>query len=185
MIDVRHWWPDHIYNMKEFQQIRAAYNKELYLYWLELKKWLDDMHLDTMSEDECAYWEKLTGLRLVGSETLEDRRRAIKGRLTSSLPYDEQRFNEVLTVMCGEGLYTLNIDKENKQLSVGILLAAVADPGYISDLMRDMAPADMVVRVYMAYNRWSRFQTETWASAWDSGADSWQDVKSNRKWQED
>ena len=185
MIDVKHWWPDHIYGMKEFQQIRKAYNKELYLYWLELKKLLDDMHLDTMSEDECAYWEKLIGLKPAGNETLDDRRRAIKGRLTSSRPYDERRFNEVLTTICGEGLYELEIDKENKQLSVGVRLAAVADLGYIYNLMRDMAPADMVVTVYMAFNRWSRFQTETWASTWDSGADSWQTVKSDRKWQED
>lgn len=184
MIDVKHWLPDHIYNIEEFQQICKAYNKELYLYWCALKEWRDDLHIDTMSEDECKYWEKLTGLKLTGSETLDDRRRAIKGRLTSSLPYDERRFHEVLTAICGEDLYELIIDKVNKKLSAGIKLAAIVDFKYITDLLREMTPADMIVRVYMAYNRWSRFKPITWAETWNQGADTWDDVKANAKWQE-
>ena len=55
----------------------------------------------------------------------------------------------------------------------------------VYEIMRAMAPADVDVIVRIIYNRRSRFAPITWTETWDSGADTWDDVKANEKWQEE
>ena len=181
-VDTIHYFPEHISSIEEFHGIADAYDTELRLLWVALGLQYRNQYFDTMDADTCTRWEKLIGITLVGDETLFERRIQIKGRWTSSLPYTEPKFHEVLQSMVGE-YYTLAIDVPTKELDVGILLAEVLKVDYVYEIMRAMAPADMIVNVRVVYNRWSRFQEETWDTLWDEGADTWDDVKANAKWQ--
>lgn len=181
-VDTIHYFPQHIKNIEEFERIAAAYDKELRLIWAALGAQQENQYFDTMDEHTCARWESLIGIKLVGDETLAERRIAIKGRWTSSLPYTEPKFHEVLKAMVGD-YYTLNISVQQKVLKVGIFLAQMLKVDSVYDIMRAMAPADMDVLVKIIYNKWSRFQHETWNTTWNSGADTWDDVKQNAKWQ--
>ena len=181
-VDTIHYFPEHISSSEEFQGIADAYDTELRLLWAALGLQYRNQYFDTMDADTCTRWEKLIRITLVGDETLFERRIQIKGRWTSSLPYTEPKFHEVLQSMVGE-YYTLAIDVPTKELDVGILLAEVLKVDYVYEIMRAMAPADMIVNVRVVYNRWSRFQEETWDTLWDEGADTWDDVKANAKWQ--
>ena len=117
--------------------------------------------MDSMEDAECAYWENLMQIRLTGEETLEDRRRNIKGRWVSSLPYTQKKFREVLDAMIGEKYYKLEINQQEKYLKVSLMLEAISKDDYIYDLMRAMAPADMVVKVMIIYNRHRSFKPYT------------------------
>ena len=183
-VNTGHYYPPHIKNIEEYKRIIVAYDKELRLLWAALGTQYDNQYFDTMDEATCARWEKLIGIQLVGDETLFERRIQIKGRWTSSLPYTEPKFHEVLQSMVGD-YYTLAVSVPDKELNVGILLAEVLKIDYVYEIMRAMAPADMVVNVRVVYNRWSRFQEETWNTLWNNGADTWNDVKANAKWQEE
>ena len=182
-VDTIHYFPEHISNIEEFQKIADAYDTELRLLWAALGLQYRNQYFDTMDADTCARWEKLIGITLVGDETLFERRITIKGRWTSSLPYTEPKFHEVLISMVGEDYYQMTIDVPTKALSVGILLAEVLKVDYVYEIMRAMAPADMTVTVWVVYNRWNRFKNLTWDDLWDEGADTWDDVKANAKWQ--
>ncbi len=183
-VNTIHYFPKHISSIEEFQRIAEAYDAQLRLIWQALGAQYENQYFDTMDEDTCARWESLIGIQLVGDETLPERRMMIKGRWASSLPYTEPKFHEVLKSMVGD-YYTLSISVQQKLLSVGIMLAQVLKVNTVYDIMRAMAPADMDVIVKIIYNRWSRFVALTWDTVWDSGADSWSDVKQNSKWQED
>ena len=182
-VDTIRYFPEHISNIEEFQRIANAYDIELRLLWQVLGAQYENQYFDTMDEATCERWENLIGIKLIGDETLTERRIAIKGRWTSGLPYTKPKFHEVLKAMVGN-YYTLEIDVQQKLLKVGILLAQMFKVNSVMDIMRAMAPADMDVIVRIVYNRWSRFQTETWADTWNNGADTWDDVKQNAKWQE-
>lgn len=183
-VDTIHYYPQHIRNIEEFQRIAAAYDKELRLIWTALGAQQENQYFDTMDEDTCARWESLIGIKLVGDETLVERRIAIKGRWTSSLPYTEPKFHEVLKAMVGD-YYTLNISVQQKVLKAGIFLAQMLKVDSVYDIMRAMAPADMNVIVKIIYNRWGRFYGMTWGDLWNQGQDTWNDVKANEKWQEE
>ena len=182
-VDTIHYFPGHIKNIEEFQRISVAYDRELRLIWAVLGAQQENQYFDTMDEDTCSRWEKLMGIQLIGDESIQERRMMIKGRWTTSIPYTEPRFHEVLKAMVGD-YYTLSISAQQKLLTVGIFLAQLLKVDSVYELMRAMAPADMEVIVKIIYNRWRRFGGLTWGDLWNHGADTWGDVKQNAKWQE-
>lgn len=157
------YFPDHISSIEEFKCIAKVYDTELRLVWKDIGKLQECRHFAGMSDDECAYWEKILCIRLTGEETPEDRRRNIKGRWASSRPYTEKRFKEILDAMIGETYYKLQINRTEKTLKVSLMLEAISKSAYIYDLMRAMAPADMVVYVEIIFNRHRAFRTYTHA----------------------
>ena len=179
--ETEHYFPPHIKNIDEYKRISDVYDKKLRLVWEAIDKITLNQHFDLMDESECSRWEKILGIRIDGDETIEDRRRAIKGNWASSIPYTEKRFRDVLNAMLGDDNYTLTINAEKKTLKVDIKLAAILKYEYIADLMRKMAPADMVVSVRIMYNRWSRFAGMTWG---DLVNETWESLYSDEKWQE-
>ena len=114
-----------------------------------------------MDEAECEYWEKILRIKLTGEETLDDRRRNIKGIWASGLPYTERKFAEVLDAMVGPEYYLMDINKKAKTLRVDLMLDAIMKSDYIYNLMRAMAPADMIVIVSIVFNRNRAFKKFT------------------------
>lgn len=159
--DVLHYFPRHIAKIEEFKRIAKIYDAQLVLIWDELDRMMESRHMDSMEDAECAYWENLMQIRLTGEETLEDRRRNIKGRWVSSLPYTQKKFREVLDAMVGAPYYKLEINPKEKYLKVSLMLEAISKDDYIYNLMRAMTPADMVVKVMIIYNRYRSFKPYT------------------------
>ena len=116
---------------------------------------------DQMDEEECEHWEKMLGIKLTGEETLDDRRRNVKGIWTSGLPYTAKKFTEVLDAMVGKEYYLIDINKKTKTLKVDLMLDAIMKSDYIYNLMRAMAPADMIVIVSIVFNRNRAFKKFT------------------------
>lgn len=186
MMDIKTilYFPPHISNIEEFKQISIAYDTELKLLWDALDLQLQNLDMEQMDDATCNRWAALLGITFLPDDTLADKRRIIRGKMASGLPYTERKMKEVIASMVGEDFYVWALDKENKSLRVGILLAECLNVDAVGEIVRAMAPADTVVDVYIYYNRWIRFQEETWATTWDSGSDTWNDVKANAKWQE-
>ena len=139
MPNVIHYFPTHIADIEEFKRIAKVYDAQLKQVWVELDRMEDNRHFDSMEASECTYWEKIMQINLTGEETLEDRRRNIKGRWVSSRPYTSRKFKEVLDAMVGEEYYKLEINPKEKYLKVSLMLEAISKDGYIYDLMRAMA----------------------------------------------
>ena len=94
MPNVIHYFPTHIADIEEFIRIAKVYDAQLKQVWVELDRMEDNRHFDSMEASECTYWEKIMQINLTGEETLEDRRKNIKGRWVSSRPYTSRKFKE-------------------------------------------------------------------------------------------
>lgn len=176
------YFPEHIKNIEEFKRLTHAYDEELKLLWAALRQQETNLDLSAMDEATCDRWAELLGIQYIGSETLADKRRIIKGAWTSGLPYTERKFAEVLDSMIGPNLYTLLIDKTEKSLTVNVMLAEVSNVKAVADLMRAMAPADMTVLVEVIFNRWSTFAPYEWD---DLDGYTWEHLYSDPSWQEE
>lgn len=176
--------PRHIANIKEYQEITGAYDEMLKLLWQALDLQLQNLDMERMDDDTCNRWAKLLGITFLPDDTIEDKRRIIRGKMASGLPYTEPKMKEVVAAMVGENFYVWDLNRSAKTLRIGILLAEVLNVGAVQEIVRAMAPADVDVEVYIYFNRWIRFKDETWATTWNQGADTWDDVKANTKWQE-
>ena len=161
MIDTIRYFPQHVANIEEFKRIAAVYDKKLQVVWDDLSQMQTNKRFDDMDEEECSKWEQMLKIKITGEETLGDRRRNIKGIWASGLPYTARKFKEVLDAMVGPEYYLLDINQANKTLKVGLMLDVIMKDTYIYNLMRAMAPADMIVTVSIAFNRNRAFKGYT------------------------
>lgn len=153
MIDTIRYFPQHVANIEEFKRIAAVYDKKLQVVWDDLSQMQTNKRFDDMDEEECSKWEQMLKIKITGEETLGDRRRNIKGIWASGLPYTARKFKEVLDAMVGPEYYLLDINQANKTLKVDLMLDVIMKDTYIYNLMRAMAPADMIVTVSIVFNR--------------------------------
>lgn len=161
MIDTIRYFPKHIADIEEFKRIARVYDQKLQLVWDQLDQMQTNRRFDEMDEAECNRWEAMLNIKLTGEETLGDRRRNIKGIWTSGLPYTDKKFKEVLDAMIGPEYYLLDINRSKKTLKVDLMLDAIMQDKYIYNLMRAMAPADMIVTVSILFNRNRAFKGYT------------------------
>ena len=161
MIDTIRYFPQHVANIEEFKRIAAVYDKKLQVVWDDLSQMQTNKRFDDMDEEECSKWEQMLKIKITGEETLGDRRRNIKGIWASGLPYTAKKFKEVLDAMVGPEYYLLDINQANKTLKVDLMLDVIMKDTYIYNLMRAMAPADMIVTVSIVFNRNRAFKGYT------------------------
>lgn len=161
MIDTIRYFPQHVANIEEFKRIAAVYDKKLQVVWDDLSQMQTNKRFDDMDEEECSKWEQMLKIKITGEETLGDRRRNIKGIWASGLPYTARKFKEVLDAMVGPEYYSLDINQANKTLKVDLMLDVIMKDTYIYNLMRAMAPADMIVTVSIVFNRNRAFKGYT------------------------
>lgn len=161
MMDTIRYFPQHIANIEEFKRIAAVYDKKLQVVWDDLSQMQTNKRFDNMDEEACSKWEQMLKIKITGEETLGDRRRNIKGIWTSGLPYTARKFKEVLDAMVGPEYYLLDINQANKTLKVDLMLDVIMKDTYIYNLMRAMAPADMIVTVSIVFNRNRAFKGYT------------------------
>ena len=161
MIDTIRYFTQHVANIEEFKRIAAVYDKKLQVVWDDLSQMQTNKRFDDMDEEECSKWEQMLKIKITGEETLGDRRRNIKGIWASGLPYTARKFKEVLDAMVGPEYYLLDINQANKTLKVDLMLDVIMKDTYIYNLMRAMAPADMIVTVSIVFNRNRAFKGYT------------------------
>lgn len=161
MIDTIRYFPQHVANIEEFKRIAAVYDKKLQVVWDDLSQMQTNKRFDDMDEEECSKWEQMLKIKITGEETLGDRRRNIKGIWASGLPYTARKFKEVLDAMVGPEYYLLDINQANKTLKVDLMLDVIMKDTYIYNMMRAMAPADMIVTVSIVFNRNRAFKGYT------------------------
>lgn len=161
MIDTIRYFPQHVANIEEFKRIAAVYDKKLQVVWDDLSQMQTNKRFDDMDEEECSKWEQMLKIKITGEEPLGDRRRNIKGIWASGLPYTARKFKEVLDAMVGPEYYLLDINQANKTLKVDLMLDVIMKDTYIYNLMRAMAPADMIVTVSIVFNRNRAFKGYT------------------------
>lgn len=161
MMDTIRYFPQHIANIEEFKRIAVVYDKKLQVVWDDLSQMQTNKRFDNMDEEACSKWEQMLKIKITGEETLGDRRRNIKGIWTSGLPYTARKFKEVLDAMVGPEYYLLDINQANKTLKVDLMLDVIMKDTYIYNLMRAMAPADMIVTVSIVFNHNRAFKGYT------------------------
>lgn len=165
MMDINtiHWFPNHIADMRDFQEIAKAYDYLLMQAMDNMQKVFKNQFLNTLDEDGCAMHEQILGIGANPVDTLEDRRRRIRGYYASDLPYTENKLRQVLSAMCEKNGFEMIVDEKKYQVDIQIRLNSVNMVNNVREIARKMIPANMVVNVNIIYNIHQRFQIFTHA----------------------
>lgn len=162
-INTDRYFPVHIISIEEFKQIAKTFNIEVQKVWDSLDAEYKNQFFDSMNEAECARHEAILHIHINPDDSLDDRRRRIKGYYASDLPYTKLKLDESLKAMCGAGLYHLSVDTTTGTVTVGLELESLPMFSIVKEVLQRMAPAGMVIKVYVIYNRHSKLKQYTHA----------------------
>lgn len=158
---IKYYLPDIIHQIREYQEIEKKYDHNIVTAISQLNRIEQNRFLDGLDEYGCERNEQILGIIPDPSDTLEDRRRRIRGYYTSNKPYTVKKLREVLGVMCGENGYILTVDTENYIVKVAIKLESRRLVDNADELVRRMIPANLIVDVYLLYNQNISFKKYT------------------------
>lgn len=158
---IKHYLPDIIHQIREYQEIEKKYDHNIAIVLSKLNQIEGNRFLDGLDEYGCERNEQILGIVPRLADTLEDRRRRIRGYYTSNKPYTIKKLREVLGAMCGENGYILKVDTENYIVKVAIKLESRRLVDNTDELVRKMVPANLLVDVYLLYNQNISFKKYT------------------------
>lgn len=158
---IKYYLPDIIHQIREYQEIEKKYDHNIVTAISQLNRIEQNRFLDGLDEYGCERNEQILGIIPDPSDTLEDRRRRIRGYYTSNKPYTIKKLREVLGTMCGENGYILTVDTENYIVKVAIKLESRRLVDNADELVRRMVPANLIVDVYLLYNQNISFKKYT------------------------
>ncbi len=148
-----HWLPRHLAEMTEWQEICKAYDIMLSKAFSAMDLVQSNQYLESLTEVGCEIWERLLGITPASDSSIEARRQAIIGRLSSDLPYTEVKLREALEATAGSGNVTLTVSPESYGISIEL---SINDPSIIGEaqsIAYKMRPANMTVRIGVTYSK--------------------------------
>lgn len=161
-IDTSVYFPTHIQNIDEFEKLIGVFDSTIAACWTIADKELNNEFLTTMDEDACTRQETMLGISYSANDSLDDRRRRIIGYYASDLPYTKKKLDEAIKSMCGEDYYTLEIDTTARTVTVRLAMESENMVDIVQEILDRMIPANMVVSITEAYNRYKKFLEMTW-----------------------
>lgn len=148
-----HWLPEHLSQMKEWQAICQTYDYLLSQAYSQLNEFYVNQFLESLTELGCIIWEKLLNIAPASNATIEERRQTIIGRLSSDLPYTENKLREALEAAAGSGNVTLTVTQENYGINVELTVNTLSIVESTQEIVYKMRPANMTVRVGITYKK--------------------------------
>lgn len=154
--------PPVIMSSPQVKQIAVIEEAELTEEWKTLKIVLDDSFIETLSEEGIKRWEGIMKITPNISDTLKERRYRIKVRYNERLPYTKRRLYLLLTSLCGENGFTLNIEHNVYTVTVKVALTVKKMFEEVKALLLRILPAEMVLGIDLMYNTWEDVHSYTW-----------------------
>lgn len=105
-------------------------------------------------------WEKLLNIIPDAEMTLEDRRESVKVKLAGRRPFTKRKLEEILNQIAGAGEYTA-VMTDTFQLTVKLAITSKYKRGAVSDLIRQIAPANIELIVDLLYHQHEEFEDYT------------------------
>lgn len=113
-----------------------------------------NIFIDTADEDALRIQERQWLLAPPEDASIEDRRLAVRARILSlAALYTKRSLDGVLTALCGQDGFTLEITYERFFVHILIELKSRHQADAVRRMLHDMLPANMVYKVDIRYNQ--------------------------------
>ncbi len=152
-MSVKKYLIDKILEIKDFEIITDIHDGELIALNVAIANILDDEFITTANETGIARREKLLNIQPFYDDTLESRKFRIQTRWNSKLPYTYKQLENRLNSLIGTDGYTAIINYAAYTLIIKVNLGQKRMLQDVKIMMKNMSPANMVVKVELQYNR--------------------------------
>lgn len=180
IVDLKSYLPPYMLEFTEMVAALESQEPEFRLLWDEFTTALNNQFVISANEEGLERFESMLGITPLDTDTIEDRKRRVLGLMAYGLPYTEKQLYQTLVSMCGENGFTLSIDEDGYRVSIGMRLTSRRLIDFVEDIAEKMVPVNMFLEVYVAFNRWGRFRSETWG---DLKNYTWGSLKEDARWE--
>ena len=153
MLDIKEYFPDVLKDVREFNMLDKAETPELKSLYECIAEVLDNGFIETAKEKGVARAEKIVGLSPRATDTLEERKFNVLAKYNEDLPYTVTKLNELLSILCGEKGYHLEINNSEFKLTVKVELTSKKSKTSVEELLERVMPVNMVLCVTLMYNQ--------------------------------
>lgn len=150
---IKDYWIEAIQNIKEFESISVIEDDEIKKVNDELSNLINDQFIQTATVKGIARREKILSLTPFADDTLESRRFRVLSKWGDGLPYTYISMIERLTQLCGKDGFTVNLNSNEYTMLVRVELTVKRMEDEARNLLRKMAPANLLVTVELRYNQ--------------------------------
>ena len=105
----------------------------------------------TLDEYGCERWEAMLKIIIKPTDDLPLRRFRILSKLLSDLPYTERALRNVLTNLCGEKWYSLDIRHNDYYIMIWIEVEQMEQQQIVIDTVKRMIPANLILDVQINF----------------------------------
>lgn len=135
----------------EFKEIMDADQSELSELWDAVENALDDQFVNSATNYGVSRWEKILKIIPKATETLDTRKFRILARLNEQLPFTLTSLKQQLESLCGTDGYVIEL--QDCTLIVRVALVAKSNFDDVDQLLKRVAPANIVVDLTLKYNQ--------------------------------
>ena len=141
--------------VQDYAEIKAIMDTEqvdVGAVWTDAENVMKDQFVADATEYGVKRWESILGIVPKATYTLEERKFNILTRLTEQLPYTTESLSNVLSSLCGDDGYILEINYDTYEVVVKLPLSNINNFDAVKELLEKMIPANMVIHVIVRYN---------------------------------
>ena len=138
-------WPSIMREFEEFQKIAEIEGSLFGQLEQEIENIVDDQFISTATEKGIARWEKMLKVVPSADDTLETRRQRILLKYLDQLPYTYRRLLQYLSSVSSN--YNVTLNNDIYELFIKIVLAGYSQRDALADVLRQMIPANLVLKM--------------------------------------
>lgn len=144
--------PPYVQEYLEIKEIMKAEQPEIDGLWSAVEKALADQYILDATEYGVKRWETMLLISPKDTDNLDERKFRILTRLNQELPYTLTRLKEVLTTLCGNDGFFIELNAAEYHIQVKLALGNKNNYQDVVNLLKKMIPANMTQVVSILYN---------------------------------
>ena len=144
--------PPFLREFREMRFIMAAIQPEIDTLYEAMHNALNDQYIQYATESGIKRYEKMLKITPKDTETLEERRFRLLTIMGKEMPYTLIKLHEMLTGICGEGNYSIDLQPHNYHIMVKLALSNENNYQQVVDMLSNTLPANLTQTVQVQYN---------------------------------
>lgn len=144
--------PTVLRGFEEFKQIMTVEQKQVDELWDMIYGILNEAFVDTAKNTGLKRWETILNITPLDTDTVEVRRIRLQAKIIEDVPYTWNNLKKMLSSLCGEDGYTMELKSEEYTLIIKVALVSKKMKDEVVKMADRVVPANLILDIDLMYN---------------------------------
>lgn len=154
--------PTVLRELEEFKELFKVEQKQVDELWDMIYGILNEAFIDTAEDTGLKRWETILNITPLDTDSVEVRRMRIQAKLIEDVPYTWNNLKKMLSSLCGEDGYILELKNEEYTLVIKVALKSKKMKNEVADMCERVVPANLILDIDLMYNTYDILSNYTY-----------------------